>query len=255
MESRLDISLIDRTKRSLKLTEEGRIFYVESLQLPNHFNHVSNEMERLRTEGPPELSIGLIESANFWIPKVLKTFKYEYTNVDIKLLDVLGLKDVESALNNFNIQVAITNQFINQDNIAIIPLYIENLVVLIPPDHKLQDKEYIEIADLESESFIISKEGFQTRDDILNTFRLHGIKPNIKFEIGRFDTACSLVENNLGITVVPENYVKHSTNQNFHIRKFNSSATYRTIYIAYDTHRYLPPLVWRFIEEVQQFFE
>lgn len=254
LESGLAITLIDRTKRNMKLTEEGRILYVESLQLLNHFDYVTNEMERLRIEGPPELSIGVIESANYWIPKVLKEFKQEFTNVDIKLLNVLGLKDVEQALNNYDVHVAITNQFLNRDNIQKIPLYVENLVVLLPLEHPLQEKEYMEVKDLENESFIISKEGFQTREDILNTFRQRGIQPNIQFEIGRFDTACSLVENNLGITVVPENYVKYSTSQKFHIRKFNNSSTYRTVYIAFDKNRYLPPLVWRFIEEVKSFF-
>lgn len=255
LESRLDIKLIDRTKRHFKLTEEGRILYVESLQLLNHFDHLSTEMERLRLDGPPELALGVIETANFWLPKVLKEFKKEFKNIDVKISNVLGLDSVEKALNNYNVHIAITNQFINQKNIKIIPLYVENLVVLLPNNHPLEKKEYIEISDLKNEVFIIAKDGFQTREDIMHVFKLHGIKPNIQFEIDRFDTACALVMNNLGVTVVPENYIKHFSGLPLQIRKLNSSATYRTVYIAYDKNRYLPPLVWKFIEDVQSFFD
>ncbi|ASN06191.1 LysR family transcriptional regulator [Virgibacillus necropolis] len=254
LEKELGFTLLDRSKRELKLTKEGKILYQEAKKLLIHFDHVSDEMNRLKKEGPLELSVGIIESSKFWVPKVLTKFTGEYADVYIRLLDVLSFKDVENALKNFDIHLAITNQYINNDSIKTIPLYDERLVALLPPSHPLKYKSFITIQDLKNEKLIISKEGFQTREDILNAFRKGGIKPNIHFEIGRFETACDLVEEGLGVTVAPENYVKHMGRTNFHFKRIHDSNISRTVYLAFDTNRYLPPLVDQFILLVKTYF-
>ena len=52
----------------------------------------------------------------------------------------------------------------------------------------------ITLKELENEPFIISTEGFQTREDILMAFELEKAAPTIKYEIERFETALSLVQ-------------------------------------------------------------
>lgn len=254
LEDKLELILLDRSTRNLKLTKEGKILYEEAKKLITHFEHVKNEMTRLKQQGPLELSIGLIESSEFWMPKILSLFRAEFTDVHIRLLEVLGLTDVEDALNGFHIHLAITNQYINNKDIKTIPIYEEKLVALLPPEHHLKDESYVTIDQLGKEDFIISKEGFQTREDILNAFRNEGIKPHIQFEIERFETACSLVEDGLGITVVPENYVKYSRKHMYHIKPIADAQILRTVYLAYVKNRYLPPIVIRFMAIVKEFF-
>jgi len=254
LEDNLGLTLLDRSTRHLQLTKEGHILYEEAKKLIVHFEHVEKEMIRLKQQGPLELSIGLIESAEFWIPKVLTKFKDEFSEVHIRLLEVLSLKDVEEALNNFHVHLAITNQYINNKDIKTIPIYEEKLVVLLPPNHPLKHEAYVTLKMLKNEDFIISKEGFQTREDILNAFRQSGMKPHIQIEIERFETACSLVEDGLGITVVPENYVKYSNKHHYHIKYIDDANISRTVYLAYVKNRYLPPIVMRFIAMVKKFF-
>lgn len=254
LEKEMGFALLDRRKRNLELTNEGKILYKEAKKLLIHYEHVSDEMNRLKQEGPLELSIGIIESSKFWVPNVLKNFKEENTDVYIRLFEVLSLKDVEKSLNEFEIHLAITNQYIYNDSIESTPLYDERLVALLPTAHPLNKKGFITIKDLENEKFIISKEGFQTRDDILKAFRKAGIKPNIHFEIGRFETACDLVEGELGITVVPENYVKYMNRTNICFKRIHDSNISRTVYLAFDKNRYMPPIVDTFISLVKSHF-
>ncbi|HLS60359.1 MAG TPA: LysR family transcriptional regulator [Virgibacillus sp.] len=254
LEYKLGIILLDRSTRSLQLTKEGEVLYEEAKKLIIHFEHVQNEMKRLKQQGPLELSIGLIESSTFWLPKILPRFRQQFKNVHIQLLEILSLHDIEKALNNFDVDIAITNQYISNQAIKTIPIYEEKLVALLPPMHSLRRKDYITIHDLKGEDFIISKKGFQTRMDILNAFQKEGIQPNIKFEIERFETACNLVEDGLGITVVPENYVKYSHKRIYHIKEIHQANISRMVYLAYVKNRYLPPLVVQFISLVKGSF-
>ncbi|WP_010531427.1 LysR family transcriptional regulator [Lentibacillus jeotgali] len=254
LEQEVGLILIDRSKRQLQISKEGQILYLESRKLLHHYEHVSFEMDRLKQQGPLELSIGLIESSMFFIPDILSHFKREYHDVRISLLETLSLTDVMKALNSFDIHLAITNQYIYQEDIETIPIYEENLVALIPPGHRLNRKDTVQIHDLEGENFIVCKEGFQTRQDILNAFSKSGVKPNIQFEIEWFETGCSLVEDGLGITVIPENYVRYSKQTDCAIKKIDSDSISRIVYLAYDKNRYQPPIVMRFIELIKQFF-
>lgn len=251
LENHYELVLIDRTTRGMKLTQEGKVLYEEAKKLMTHFEHVNEEMYRLKTEGPLELHIGLIESAKFWIPGIISKFKEEYPHIFIKLLEILSLEDVEQSLFNFDIHFVITSQLIDHPDIETFPIYEEKLVVLIPPSHPLHKMREISATNLEDEALIISKEGFQTREDTLNFFRKSGVKPNIQFEIERFETACSLVENNLGITLVPENYVTFDKKRDYYIRQLANQPITRIVYIAYVKNRYLPPLVRDFIKLVR----
>lgn len=255
LESNLGITLLERSTRHMTLTREGEILYEESKKLMTHFDHIKHEMNRLKKEGPLELTIGLIESSEFWMPNVLSQFKAEFSNVQIQLLEVLSLRDVQQSLNNFHIHLAITNQYINDDSIQILPIYEESLVALLPKNHPLKDEPYVSINDLAQDDFIITKEGFQTRSDILSAFQREGKQPNIQFEIERFETACALVEDGLGITVVPEHYVRYSKKRSYHIKPIDDASVSRTVYLAFVKNRYLPPIVKRFITTVQEFFK
>ncbi|WP_174614581.1 LysR family transcriptional regulator [Virgibacillus ihumii] len=255
LEKELNFSLIDKQYREFRLTNEGQILYHEAKKLLNHYEHVSHEMTRLKEVGPPNLSIGLIESSMFFIPEVLENFKQEQPDVKVSLLETLGLSDVTKALSNFEIHMAITNQFIQNEEIETIPIYNERLVALIPPGHELENQTKLRIPDLEGQDFIVCKEGFQTRKDIVDAFHKAGVYLNIQFEIERFETGCSLVESGLGITVIPENYVRFSKRSlQTMIKPFHDPSIARTVYLAYDKNRYLPPVVKRFITLVEEFF-
>src|SRR5699024_7031747 len=98
LENHLGLLLLDRSKRKLELTREGRILYLEAKRLMNQLDYMETEMKRLKEEGPLELSIGTIESANHWLSKNLKILKESYRNVHIRLLDILSLDEVKHAL-------------------------------------------------------------------------------------------------------------------------------------------------------------
>lgn len=254
LEDTIGLQLIERTTRKISLTKEGETLYKEAKKLLHHFDYIQSEMCRLKHQGPVKIQIGVIESIKAWLPKVISTYKQSHPDIQIKLSEVLGLYHVENGLQNYEIHLAITNQYFNNDEIKTIPIYRENLVAVLPKGHHLEKEDNLSINDLAYEQLIISEEGFQTRLDILREFQKTGIKPNIHFEIERFETACYLVEEGLGITIVPENYIKHLKKSPFSIKTINNSNLSRIVYIAYMKQRYLPPVVEDFIEITQAHF-
>lgn len=255
LEDEIGFKLIDRSQRNIRLTKEGELLYKESTKLVMHFNQVKDTALNLKESGPAHLSIGLIESAKYWTAQVVKSYKASQPDVFIELDPVLSIDEIRRAFDNFEVHVAITNQYINDKTITSIPLYEEKLVAVIPPGHPLKNKTSIQIRDLKDEELIISHEGYQTRTDILNSFNKVGITPNIKFEIGRFDFVSDFVKNGLGIAIMPEKYAESLDPDSIHICEIEDSATFRIVYLAYDNKRFFSPLTKEFIDLVLDYFD
>ncbi|OZI13378.1 LysR family transcriptional regulator [Bacillaceae bacterium SAS-127] len=254
LEDEVGFPLLERNTRNVRLTQSGEMMYMRALELINDFDHLKQEMREVKEIGNGQLSLGLIESANYWLPKVIHRFKADYPQVQIKFSELLGVEQVQKSLLNYETHAVITNQLVSHDDLLTHPIYHERLVLLFHRDSPLAKLEQITMKDLEKEPFIISTAGFQTRQDILQAFKNEQATPRMMYEIERFETACSLVEEGLGITIIPENYIKNSTFPAVYTRYIHSEALTRTVYLAYSKKRYLPPYIHSFLSHTKTFF-
>ncbi|NRS49286.1 LysR family transcriptional regulator [Brevibacillus sp. HB2.2] len=251
LEQEVGSPLLERNTRKMELTDAGKILYQKSLLLLSQMNMLKKEMEEVKLTGSGDLIIGIIESVKHWIPKVIRGYQGRFPSINIKLIEVLSGKAVKESLRKYHTHLLITNQFIDEDDIESFPLYDERLMLVLHKDHALAEKESVRLKDLANEPFIISTEGFQTREDILTAFSFEQVNPQIKFEIERFETALTLVRENLGVTIIPENYLSGSTDASLVGKTIDSPALERTVYLAYLKNRYLAPAVQAFLEEVR----
>jgi len=255
LEQEVGSPLLDRNTRKMELTDAGKILYKKSILLLSQMNMLKKEMEEVKLTGSGDLIIGIIESVKHWIPKVIREYQDRFPSINIKLIEVLSGKAVKESLRKYDTHLLITNQYINEADIESFPLYDERLVLVLHRDHPLaQKKESILLQELESEPFIISTEGFQTREDILTAFTLEQTTPKIKFEIERFETALTLVRENLGITIIPENYLSEPMDASIVQKTIDSSALERTVYLTFMKNRYLAPAVQTFLENIRRNF-
>ncbi|PWW29408.1 DNA-binding transcriptional LysR family regulator [Cytobacillus oceanisediminis] len=254
LETEIGIQLLERNTRSLTLTESGEIFYTRAMDLIKKHEYMLKDLDEIRQTGSGMISIGLIESSKYWIPKTIKQFKKSYPNIEIHFKELLGHKQVLESLSNYDVHFTITNQPIHSDEIEVAPIYIENLLLVMHKDDELNRLVSISLNDLTEHDFIISTAGFQTRDDVLNAFQHENLTPNIMYEIERLETACSLVEHGLGIAILPESYVKYYSNPNLVTRSIDSRFLQRPVYIAFWKDRNLTPAVFHLIEEIQSLF-
>jgi len=193
-----------------------------------------------------------MESIKHWLPKVITEYKKAYPQMMIHLVDILGSKRVKKSLKSYKTHLIITNQIMDDEDLEVKNLYEERLVAVLPLDHPLAKKEKLTIADLSNEPFIIGSEGFQTRRDILDAFEKAEKNINIQFEIERFETAVSLVRENLGITILPENYLKGPTAKTIVQKEIDCPNLRRNVYVVYLKNRHLPFAIRQLITDIMK---
>ncbi|TQR16589.1 LysR family transcriptional regulator [Psychrobacillus vulpis] len=255
LENDIGFQILDRNTRNIELTEAGSILYGRAVHLLLEMDIVKKEMDEVKRIGSGDLQLGMIESVKHWIPKVILQYNEEFPDVRIKLTEVLSGNDVKNSLRNYKTHAIITNQFIQEEDIEAIPLYNEKLVLVLHENHHLTKFTNISLKNLADEPFIISSEGFQTREDVLKAFEKEGVIPTIKYEIERFETALSLVQENIGITLIPENYLQFSQRTTLVKRTIDTPELDRLVYLTYLKNRYVSPATHTFINKTKEYFK
>ncbi|ARK25054.1 LysR family transcriptional regulator [Sporosarcina sp. P37] len=243
LEAEIGFRLLERTTKHIRLTESGQVIYERALQILNETDILQQEIKEVKWTGSGIVQVGMIESVKNWIPAVLHAYQKEFPSMRVKLIEVLSREDVERALRQYSVHACLTNQYIDAPDIHSIPLYNEQLAVIMHPDHRLAGLESITLADLEDEAFIVTSVGLQTRQDIFTAFAEEGVPMTIRYEVERFETIVELVRANIGVSIIPRNYFSDRPDPSIVIKTTNSKTLTRTVYITYLKNRYMSPAI------------
>ncbi|WP_368652802.1 LysR family transcriptional regulator [Ornithinibacillus sp. 4-3] len=257
LEKELGFKLFERTTREISLTESGELFYKHTQNIMQVYDLTLKEMEEIKFVGKGKITIAVLESSNFWLPKVIKTFAEKYRELKINFKNIIFWEDVEKALLNYDIHFAITNHQTNNPNLVHYELYQDELIILLPETHHLSKKRAVAFNDLKDEIFINFSKGFQIREDFLKLCLEAGFNPKSIYEVNDFDAVCSLVENELGIALMPESYFKYAPQklEKLSYTRIKDPTPTRSVYISFHKQRYLTPATHDLITLVKKFFE
>ncbi|WP_179714368.1 LysR family transcriptional regulator [Bacillus oleivorans] len=234
MEREFGFTLFDRSTRSMALTESGQILYNHAQKILHHFDIFLKDMEEIKQVGKGEITINIIESSRNWIPLVILAFQKKYPEIKFNLKNVVRAKDVEEALINYDIHFALVTHHIENNGLACFPIFSEDIVLLTSKVHPFSHLQSIDLTELRNQNFINYESGFQIQKDFIDACKSANFEPKGTYEVGDLETACSLVKRGLGVTIIPESYVKYSMQNeaNLSTVKLKNPSPKRTVYIG-----------------------
>ncbi|MGG3449927.1 LysR family transcriptional regulator [Domibacillus aminovorans] len=251
LEREINAPLIERTTKQFQLTELGQQFYERSKSLIAQFEVMDTELKELAKGEHLEIRLGMIESANYWFSQVIIAYQKRYQHNQITLIDTLYNQTVRQALLGLNVHGVITNQHIVDTEIKSELLYNEPYVVLTKKDHPFATKEKITLVDFTDEALIIGMPEFQTSAQILKAFEQGNIKPHIQYKIERFEMIKVLVEEGLGIAILPQHYVTQHLSECLLTRPVHSEFLNRNVYLSTMKDRTFPESILKLFELIK----
>lgn len=232
LEQEMDTPLIERTTKQFQLTEMGQQFWERSKGLVAQFEVMQTELKELAKGEQLEIRLGVIESANYWLSQVITDYQKLYPSNQLTLIDTLYNQTVRQALLGLHVHGVITNQHIVDEEIQSELLYNEPYVVLIKKDHPFAEKEQLTLKDFTHEPLIIGMPEFETSAQILKAFERENVTPHISYKIERFEMIKVLVEEGLGIAILPQNYVTQHLSDSILTRPVHSAYLNRNVYLS-----------------------
>lgn len=251
LEERIGYKLFERSTKKLSLTELGQVFYNHVQHLLSQFDNTVDELELIRTLGGRKLRIGMIESSRYFMPQIIKQFKQIYPEIGIQIMEMSPV-DIEQSLKNYDIHLGITSNIRSSKTLRYFPIEQEHLSLAIPLNHKFTNLNSIDIIDLKEETLIHSLSGFGIRKTIVDACNTAGFEAHIQYETESLEMASNLVEVGVGVSVMPDNYLKSNPNKKINVIGFKDYIYTRTVYIAYHSQRYLPSAFHELILMIKQ---
>ncbi|HCG75622.1 LysR family transcriptional regulator [Staphylococcus caprae] len=202
MEADLGYDLFMRTTKDIKITEKGIQFYKYATQLVQEYRSTVEKMYDLNITSEPRIKMGILESTSQWIAKVTQLHHKNFPDQQYRMYEVHDRSDSIDQLLNFDVHFALTNEKINHEDIASIPLY-EEPYVLLTPKNEFPNQKTIKIENL---PLIMPNKNSQVRKHLDDYFNRRNEFPNIVVETDRFESATNFVHLNLGYAIVPRFY-------------------------------------------------
>lgn len=206
LEEDLGVELIIRKSRPVKLTEAGRLFYEQALQVLGRIDQMRAATRRVGLNQNSVLSIGFVGSTLYGgLPSLLRRLRQHAPELDVRLLDMISVQQM-AALKEGRIDIGFGRLRHNDPNITSTIVREERLVVATPKDTPLaQDTHPISMKDLAGQRLIVyPKEPRPSyADQVLNLLQTEDVRPSEVQEVREIQTALGLVAADAGICVIP----------------------------------------------------
>lgn len=206
LEDELGVLLIDRSERPLKLTEAGRFFYEQSLQMIGRMEQIRDTTRQLGRSGRSLFVVGCVASALYGgMPDLARRMRRLWPDLEIELKEMISSQQV-AALKEGRIDVGFGRVRVTDPAIERIKLREERLVLALPLDHPKADaRAPLPVSTLEEETLIIypSEPRPSFADEVLSLLADRHARPAAIQEVRELQMALGLVAAAAGVTIVP----------------------------------------------------
>jgi len=207
LETRFNVTLIDRGRRNFSLTVEGKAFLDASKDILNVYDHLGDRLRQLHNVVAGELRIAAIYSIGLHeLPSYLKMFRKQYPDVEVHVQYHRSAQVYAEVLNG-DVDLGFVSFPAPRKGLRIEPFLEDRLVLICHPSHRLARRGRIQIEEVEGEKFIGFDPDLPTRKVIDRHLKEHQVAILQTLEFDNIETIKRSVEIENGIAIVPRNTV------------------------------------------------
>lgn len=239
----MGVFLFERGRAGISLTSDGLKLLPQLKRICNEHEILMTQIEDLHDMQSGMIRIGTFSSvATHWLPNIIRIFKKDYPKIDFELL--LGdYTEIESWILNGRVDFGFV-RLPSKTELETTFLEQDRLLVVIPQNHPLANCEKFPINDLLNSPFMLLEKG--AKAEISEIFEKHHISPQVNFTTWDDYAIMSMVENGLGISILPELILQRIPHKI--IAKELEFPAFRTIGIAMREQKSLSLASKRFLE-------
>jgi DNA-binding transcriptional LysR family regulator len=255
LEEELGVQLISRGSRPLRLTDAGRLFHEQALQILGRVEQMQAATRRVGLNERSVLMIGFVASTLYGgLPLVVRKLRKHSPELDIQLVEMTSVQQIE-ALNAGRIDIGFGRVRHSDPNVVGYVVREERLALAIPRGTPLAlEDSPLSVSALEGQRLIVypkdARPGFA--DQVLSLLREHDVRPAEILEAREQQTALGLVAADSGVCVIPS--ASRQSRSDVHYRLIEGNRATSPVILNYrvnDGSRYIE-LVKQLIQEMYE---
>lgn len=251
LESELGVDLFDRTGRRVRLTGAGEAFLVRARRILEETESAKTETQEFSDLLRGRVTVGALQSVvGSALAQLLVAFEELYPGVELNLREQQTTDPMLEMLSagELDLVVAHASGIEMPRGLAACPLFTEDLVLIMSPEHPLSGRKNISLGELKAEPFITFSAGSGIRNTLVQACLQEGFAPRIAFESGATTT---LVSKGLGVSLVPRSFTEVEGPQVVVLEVLGPAPLTRTVAIFWDERRRLAPAIATLLQFVR----
>lgn len=205
LESQLDIQLLNRTNKSVTLTNAGQVLLDEARYLLMRAEQARRLTLRSAQGFAGRLSIGFVNSIlHRGLPETVKAFEQAHPDTEIVLMEMNSAEQAQ-ALQRSHIDIGFVHWGTFPDSIRCEPVLKEPFLCCLPVSHALAGLAHIDLDKLANDDFILFPRNVSPHyhDRIIACCMAAGFSPRIRHEARLWQTVVTMVAHEMGVALVP----------------------------------------------------
>lgn len=215
LEHEVGAQLFLRSKRDVRLTPAGDVFYREIDKMMDVYQEALKKTRNVQTGTSGIIDLGFLGTAVIrFLPEIVNRFKVQNPTIDLNLKD-FTYSPLMEALGNDQIDIAILpdRELDKIPNIMKKYLFADRMCAAVPIGHPLAERDQIDLVELKPEPFVVMNPKISIRDyDLVNNMCLEqDFLPKVVYEANTLINLLMMVECKVGVAILAEHMSRFAT--------------------------------------------
>jgi DNA-binding transcriptional LysR family regulator len=201
LEDNVGLPLFERLGRGVALTQAGEMLVHHALRVLGEIKDAEANLQGLLGAEVGQLSVGLVSTAKYFMPKLLAKFSQEHPGVEVQFT-VGNREALLQKLQDNAIDLAVMGRIPVEIDAHAEPLASHPYVLIAPADHPLCEARRFDMHELRRETFLLREEGSGSRRVAEEMFKNHLFTPTRTISMGSNETIKQAVMAGMGIALL-----------------------------------------------------
>ncbi|WP_434796217.1 LysR family transcriptional regulator [Terrisporobacter vanillatitrophus] len=247
LEKYYGVKLFERLSQRLYITEAGKTL----LSYARHIVSSFEDMESAMFDASSKMTIkigGSVSIGTTMLIDIVEKFEEEIPGIDVRVT-VDNTSTIENKVCLSELDLAIVEGCLQSDEIIQIPVYNDELVMVVGKNHSFWDRQCISISQLHNQDIISREEGSTNRNQFEQLLIENKIKINKKWSCTNTEAIKNLVKDGKGIAIISKLLIKKEMEEEkLRIINVDNIKVYRESKLIYHKNKYISPQMKNFID-------
>ena len=203
LEKEVGEKLFDRSSKDGTLTFAGEVLLDYAKQMLNLRQNAHTAIKELKNLHHGKVTISANEHTVFCLLPIIEEFSRRHPLIKVEVRRGVASR-IPTEITAREVELGVISFKPKDESVKSIPVFTDELILVVSPQHSLAGKTSVSIKDLGIETFIAHNAPSPYREQVITAFEKYQVKLNISTELPSLEAIKKLVEKGVGVALVPK---------------------------------------------------
>jgi len=201
-EAEVGLPVFDRTSRQVSLTMVGEYMLAHTRRVLAAMRDAEDLVARFRGLQTGPLDVGMVSTAEYFLPRLLAQFRQEHPGIEIRLQVANNREQIVTLMQQGEIELAIMGRPAQGWHTRAEPFAMHPHVLVTSIEHRFARMELVPASALSDEGFIVREPGSGTRAALDEYMRTHQTAPRVVMQMSSNEAIKQAVMAGMGVSLL-----------------------------------------------------